>query len=65
VEVDGYLTHVERARFRADRRRDRWLVAQHDHLTLRVDAAETLDELDAVAAELADIIRRRREQLAA
>lgn len=65
VEVDGYLTHVERKRFRADRKRDRWLVAQHGYLTLRVDATETVDELDAVAAELADILRRRREQLAA
>lgn len=65
VEVDGYLSHVVRARFRADRRRDRWMVAQHDYLTLRVDAAETVDELEAVADELAGIIGRRREQLAA
>lgn len=64
VEVDGYLTHVQRARFRADRRRDRWLVAQHDYLTLRVDAAETLDDLPAVARELAEVIRRRRAQAA-
>lgn len=64
VEVDGYLTHVQRARFRADRRRDRWLVAQHDHLTLRVDAAETVDDLAAVAGELAEVIRRRRAQAA-
>lgn len=65
VEVDGYLTHVERARFKADRKRDRWLVAQHDYLTLRVDAAETVDGLEEVATELAEIILRRREQLAA
>lgn len=60
VEVDGYLSHIERARFRADRRRDRWLVAQHGYVTLRVDAAETVDDLDAVAAELAEVILRRR-----
>lgn len=27
VEVDGFLTHAVRARFRADRRRDRWMAA--------------------------------------
>ena len=65
VEVDGYVSHAERARFRADRRRDRWMVAQHDYLTLRVDIAETVDDLDAVAAEIAAVILRRRDQLAA
>lgn len=65
IEVDGFLTHTERARFRADRRRDRWLVAQHDYLTLRVDAAETVEELGAVADELAGILRRRRQHVAA
>ncbi|MEX2292111.1 MAG: hypothetical protein WD794_17510 [Mycobacteriales bacterium] len=60
VEVDGYLSHTERARFRADRRRDRWLHRQHAMVTVRVDAAETTDDLDALADELADLILHRR-----
>lgn len=60
VEVDGYLSHIERQRFRADRRRDRWLHRQYGILTLRVDAAETVDDLDALADELAEVILDRR-----
>jgi very-short-patch-repair endonuclease len=60
VEVDGFLSHTERQRFRADRRRDRWLVAEHDLLTVRVDAAETMDDLPRVADELAALVLVRR-----
>lgn len=60
VEVDGYLSHTERVRFRADRRRDRWLHRQHAMVTVRVDAAETTDDLDALADEFADLILYRR-----
>lgn len=65
VEVDGYLTHSQRDRFRADRRRDRWLSAAHGYLTVRVDAAETVDDLDALSDELATLVRGRRALRAA
>ena len=67
VEVDGYLTHVERARFRADRRRDRWLHSAHGILTVRVDVDETTSgpELEALADELAALILARRAARAA
>lgn len=65
VEVDGYLTHTERHRFRADRRRDRWLSAEHGYLTVRVDAAETVDDLDGLAEELAALLLGRRVRRAA
>lgn len=64
VEVDGYLSHVERARFRADRRRDRWMHAEHGIFTVRVDAAETRDDLDGVADEVAALLRDRRARVA-
>ena len=60
IEVDGYLSHVERQRFLADRRRDRWLLAQHELHTVRVDVQETLDGLDALADELAALLLSRR-----
>lgn len=65
VEVDGYLTHTERDRFRADRRRDRWMHMEHGILTVRVDVAETLAgaPLEAVADELAALILDRRARL--
>lgn len=59
VEVDGFLTHAVRERFRADRRRDRWMVRDHATTTLRVDAAEVFDDLDALADELAEILHAR------
>lgn len=65
VEVDGFLTHAERSRFRADRRRDRWVVAEHDVLTLRVDALETVEHLSELADELARIVLSRRAAAAA
>lgn len=65
VEVDGYLTHIERDRFRADRRRDRWMHTEHGILTVRVDVAETLAgaPLEAVADELAALVLERRAML--
>lgn len=65
VEVDGYLTHTERDRFRADRRRDRWLSSEHGYLTVRVDAAETTDDLGGLADELAALLTARRALRAA
>ena len=60
VEVDGFVSHTERPRFRSDRRRDRWLHAEHGLVTVRVDAGETLDDLDAVADEIAALVLHRR-----
>lgn len=65
LEVDGFLTHVERQRFRADRRRDRWLHHEHGLLTLRVDVQEVTDALETTADELAAILLARRRQRAA
>jgi very-short-patch-repair endonuclease len=62
VEVDGFLSHTDRARFRSDRRRDRWLHAEHGMLTVRIDAGETLDDLAAVADEVAALVLARRAQ---
>lgn len=60
LEVDGFLSHLERKRFRADRRRDRWMQAEHEILTLRIDVAELEEDLPAVADELAPVLLRRR-----
>lgn len=67
VEVERYLTHIERARFRADRRRDRWLHSAHDILTVRVDVSETArgPELEALADELGALVLARRAARAA
>lgn len=59
VEVDGFLSHAVRARFLADRRRDRWMVRDHGVTTVRVDVAETVTSLDALADELAALLLRR------
>ena len=59
VEVDGFLTHAERNRFRADRRRDRWMQVEHGLITLRVDVAEVWEDLDALADELAALLGPR------
>jgi hypothetical protein len=58
VEVDGFLSHAVRARSRADRRRDRWMVRDHGITTLRVDVAEVFGDLDALADELAPTLLR-------
>jgi hypothetical protein len=52
VEVDGFLTHTLRQRFRADRRRDRWMRRDHAVTTVRVDAAEVWEDVEALADEL-------------
>lgn len=59
LEVDGFLTHAVRRRFRADRRRDRWLAAEHEVLTLRVDVDEVFGDLDTLADELAPLLLAR------
>jgi len=59
IEVDGFLSHAVRDRFRADRRRDRWMVRDHAVTTLRVDVAEVLDDLGQLADELAAILLAR------
>lgn len=59
VEVDGFLSHAVRQRFRADRRRDRWMAAEHGITTLRVDVGEVLADVEGLAAELAAYLLRR------
>lgn len=56
LEVDGFLPHTQRDRFRADRRRDRWLRAEHGLTTLRVDAAEVFEDVGRLAAELLPLL---------
>lgn len=56
VEVDGFLSHVERSRFRADRRRDRWMRGEHQLTTFRVDVAEVWEDVEALADELAALL---------
>lgn len=55
-EVDGLVDHTRRERFRADRRRDRWMVKEHRVTTLRVDVLEIREDLDALADELAPFV---------
>ena len=52
IELDGFLTHGLRERFRADRRRDRWLLGQYRTRTLRFDMQEVFEDVEAVADEL-------------
>jgi hypothetical protein len=52
-EVDGFVEHTRRDRFRADRRRDRWMRRSHAATTLRIDVMEVREDLDALADELA------------
>ena len=62
VEMDGFASHTDRARFQADRRRDRWMQAEHGVLTLRVVVGEDVEQ---VADEVAAILRRRSDAGAA
>lgn len=55
LEMDG-PSHLERQRFRADRRRDRWMHAEHGVLTVRIDVSE---DVEAVADEVVLILERR------
>ncbi|MDP9184024.1 MAG: hypothetical protein M3P04_14775, partial [Actinomycetota bacterium] len=52
-EVDGLVEHTRRERFRADRRRDRWMRREHAASTLRIDVTEIREDLEALADELA------------
>ena len=60
LEVDGFLSHVERERFRADRKRDRWMHAEHELTTFRIDVAEITDDLPSLADEVASLLLVRR-----
>lgn len=64
IEVDGYVSHSERARFKADRRRDRWVHGRYGILTVRVDTSELSDDLAALADELAELVLSRRALMA-
>ena len=52
VEVDAALDHLERRRFRADRRRDRWMLREHGARTIRVDVTEIRGDLEGLVDEL-------------
>ena len=65
LEVDGFLSHAERARFKTDRRRDRWMHAEHELTTFRIDVAEIADDLEALADEVASLLLGRRDRLGA
>jgi hypothetical protein len=56
VEMDGFVSHTGRGRFTADRRRDRWMQAEHGALTVRVVVGE---DVQRVAEEICAILRRR------
>lgn len=60
LEVDGFASHTERGRFRADRRRDRWMSADHGAQTFRIDAREIREDLNQVADEIAHLVLQRR-----
>jgi len=57
VELDGWATHTDRVRFRADRRRDRWVRRELGILTTRVAADEVREDLPGVVAELLPVLR--------
>jgi hypothetical protein len=62
VEMDGFSSHTAFDRFRADRRRDRWMQAEHGVLTLRVHVGEDIEQ---VADEICRVLRRRASEQAA
>ena len=62
VELDGWQTHTQRARFVADRRRDRWVRREHGLVTTRVAADEVRADLPAVVAELLPLFRAHRRR---
>ena len=55
-EVDGLVEHSQRERFRADRRRDRWMIREHAVTTLRIDVMEIREDLNSLADELAALV---------
>jgi hypothetical protein len=62
VEMDGFSSHTVLDRFRADRRRDRWMQAEHGVLTLRVHVGEDVEQ---VAEEVCRVLSRRASEPAA
>lgn len=62
VEMDGFTSHTALDRFRADRRRDRWMQAEHGVLTLRVHVGEDVEQ---VADEVCRVLARRGSEPAA
>lgn len=61
IEVDAASDHLERQRFRADRRRDRWLLREHGVRTLRVDVTEIREDLTSIADELAAFLLQQQD----
>ena len=60
-EVDGWSAHIDRARFVADRRRDRWVRREHGIATTRIAADELRRDLAGVVRhELLPILRAPR-----
>lgn len=64
IEVDGLLDHLERARFRADRRRDRWMLREHAARTLRVEVCEVRADVVGLAQELSWFLLPERDRVA-
>jgi very-short-patch-repair endonuclease len=64
VEVDGWDPHRRRSRFEGDRKRDS-ILAKHGWLTLRITPRRIRDEPYAVVAEIAMLLGRRLDALAA
>lgn len=60
-EVDGFVEHTRRSRFKADRRRDRWMRRDHAATTLRIDVMEVREDLEGLADELAWFVLPREE----
>lgn len=56
VEVDGWLSHTQRARFVADRRRDRWVRRELGITTSRVAADEVRTDLPGVVQDLLPVL---------
>ncbi len=57
VEVDGWASHSKRARFLADRRRDRWVRRELGITTTRVAAEEVENRCAQVVTELLPLLR--------
>jgi hypothetical protein len=55
-ELDGWLTHADRARFVADRQRDRWVRREHGITTTRVAADEARRSMPDVVEELLPLV---------
>lgn len=62
VEVDGYSYHSDRAAFRSDRARDRYL-DQHGFVVRRYSDVELDEQPSALATHLHERLRQRARQL--